>query len=240
MRERAYLYIQRKIAARELRGGTPISELPICKELGISRTPTREALRQLITEGLLKEIPGRGAAVVQLTRQDLVELYELREALESFAVQKVARQSVPTSEIQRLQNLADEVLALKNKLDRSGKANLNAEEMNQFEAFDIGFHTLLMRIAGNNRSLKAVNETRLLIRIFTTRHVGHSTSSLDRIYGEHCEILRGIAERHSERALWAITKHIQESQQERLEEYDHWEREASLKDSVNLVFNGQC
>jgi DNA-binding GntR family transcriptional regulator len=238
MRERAYLHIQRKIAARDLKGGTPISELPICKELGISRTPTREALRQLITEGLLQEVPGRGAAVVRFTRQDLVELYELREALESFAVQKVARQSAPPSEIQRLQNLADEVLALQNKLDRSGKAGLSPDEMNQFEASDIGFHTLLMRIAGNSRSLKAVNETRLLIRIFTTRHVGHSAAKLERIHGEHCEILRGIAERHPERALWAITKHIQESREERLEEYDHWEREASLKGSVNLIFSG--
>jgi DNA-binding GntR family transcriptional regulator len=237
MRERAYRYIQQKIASREFTGGTPIPELSICKALGISRTPTREALRQLITEGLLQEVRGRGAIVAKLTREDLIEMYELREALESFSVQKLARMSIPAADIKIVQGVADEILALKKALDRSGRARLGPEEMNQFEASDIAFHTLLAHTANSSRSLKLLNEIRLLIRIFTTRHVGHDSANLKRIYEGHCEIIRGISRQNPEHALLAIVKHIQESRQDRLEEYDRWERESSLKGSFGLILS---
>ena len=64
-REVAYHHIQRKISTRALRAGEPVSDVAISKELGISRTPAREAIRQLVSEGLLESVPGRG--VVGLT-----------------------------------------------------------------------------------------------------------------------------------------------------------------------------
>src|SRR5580658_1370278 len=91
MRDQAYLYIQRKILAGDLQAGKAVSELTIAKELGSSRTPIREALGQLVAEGLLEQIPNRGAVVVQFGRQDIIDLFELREALEAYAVEKVAR-----------------------------------------------------------------------------------------------------------------------------------------------------
>src|SRR5262249_11400151 len=81
-RERAYLYIQRKIGSGELPGGGAVSELALAKEIGISRTPIRESIGQLIAEGLLEQSPNRGVVVVQMRRSDIVDLYELREALE--------------------------------------------------------------------------------------------------------------------------------------------------------------
>ena len=91
MRDQAYAYIQKKILSGDLPAGGAVSELNIAKELGSSRTPIREALGQLVAEGLLEQIPNRGAVVVQFGRQDIVDLFELREALEAFAVEKVAR-----------------------------------------------------------------------------------------------------------------------------------------------------
>jgi DNA-binding GntR family transcriptional regulator len=238
MRQLAYLHIQRKIAARKLRAGTPVSELSIAKELGISRTPTREALRQLITEGLLQEVPGRGAVVVRLTRHDLVELYEMREALECFAVQKVAGQAVAAVEMESLHKLNAEILAFRDELVKSGSEELDAEQMNRFEASDIAFHALLTRLAGNGRCLKALNETRLLIRIFTARRHGLDPSKLEKIHGQHCDILKAVAEGNVERARQAVREQVRGSREERLDEYDYWEREAALKGSVDLVFSG--
>src|ERR1700738_1426886 len=88
MREKARQHIQWKIAARELAGGTGGSELVIAKELGVSRTPVREAIGQLVAEGLLQQLPTGGVAVAQLSRRDIIDLYELREALEVYAAGK--------------------------------------------------------------------------------------------------------------------------------------------------------
>src|ERR1700712_3847581 len=91
IREKAYQYIQSRIADGDLPSGSAISELLLAKELGSSRTPVREALGQLVSEGLLEQTPNRGTIVVRLSREDIVDLYELREALEVYVVAKVAR-----------------------------------------------------------------------------------------------------------------------------------------------------
>ena len=67
LHERAYHYIQRKTALRELSSGTPISETSLAIELSIIRTPVHKALKQLFSEGLLEESPGGGFEVVHLT-----------------------------------------------------------------------------------------------------------------------------------------------------------------------------
>src|SRR6476646_9375274 len=106
IRGRAYVRIQRKIASGELAAGTALSEVALAAELGASRTPIREAIAQLVAEGLLEQTPNRGAVVVQLKRHDIIELFELREALELYAVTKAARQAVPETEVKHLQTLA--------------------------------------------------------------------------------------------------------------------------------------
>lgn len=237
IREKAYLHIQRKIASGALKAGSAVSELALAKELGSSRTPIREAMGQLVAEGLLEQTPNRGAVVIQLTRQDIVDLYELREALELYAVVKAARQPVRTPILDQLQKLADETLALKGELEQSGQKALNPLQMHRFMSSDLAFHALLMRMAANARILKIVNETRLLIRIFAMRHRGHEVAELERIYRQHCDLLRAVADQDSEQARRILSDHIQTSQRERLEEYDHWERENALREMVPAFFD---
>lgn len=234
-RQKAYLGIQRKIVSGELESGHTISELSIARELGVSRTPVREALRQLAAEGLLEQNPNRKPSVVKLTRQDVIELYELREALEVYAVGKAARQAGTPADFARLQTLADAIGTLKKELQRSGKPELHPEQMQRFVGCDLGFHTLLIRMAANTRILKIVNETRLLIRIFGIRRRGHGERLLDKIHRQHCEVLRAVANHQPERAMRHIAEHIQTSLQERLEEYDHWEIETSLGEGLPFV-----
>jgi DNA-binding GntR family transcriptional regulator len=237
MRERAYIHIQRKIAARELTGGSPISELLLSKELGFSRTPIREAMGQLVAEGLLDQIPNRGVVVVQLNRRDIIDLYELREALEVYAVGKAAQYQVNSADFSRLQQLADGILVFKEELEKSGKLALNSEQMHRFISCDLAFHTLLMRIAANPRILKVVNETRLLIRIFTMHRDGHKTADLEQIHRYHCDVAAAIARQDREAAMRILSEHIQTSLRERLEQYDHWERETFLRESEPAFFD---
>jgi len=231
-RERAYLQIQRKIASGELSAGQAVSELALAKEIKISRTPIREALAQLAAEGILEQSPNRRAVVVKLARQDIIELYELREALEVYAVGKAARQPVRRGDLDKLQHLTDAILTLKDELDQSGKTELGQEQMQRFVAYDLGFHTLLMHLAPNARILKVVNETRLLIRIFAIRRRGHTGMQLADIHRRHSEVVRAIAEQDPYRSMRAISEHIQISQHERLDAFDQGEIEASLRETM--------
>jgi len=234
--EKVYAHIQKKLATGELRAGQPISEPALAKELGISRTPIREALGRLANEGILERGSNRRLAVVKLTREDIVDLYELREALEVYAVGKVARQRVQPAEIERLQRSAQSILELRDELQRTGKPELDQEQMHRFIVKDLGFHTMLIRMARNVRILKTVNETRLLIRVFSMRRQVHNISLLEQIYQAHSETVRAIAEQNPEQAMHLISQHIQTSLQERLDEYDLWEIESSVRQSIPYFF----
>jgi DNA-binding GntR family transcriptional regulator len=236
-RARAYIQIQGKIASGELQSGSAVSELSLAKQLGMSRTPIREAMGQLAAEGLLEQIPNRGAIVVQPTRLDIIDLYDLREALEVHAVGKAAQIRVNTSDLEMSRRLADSVLSLKEELERSGNFALNAEQMHRFIRSDLAFHTLLVRMASNRRILKIVNETRLLIQIFAMHREGHKIADLEQIHHYHCEIVRSVEERDRERAMRTLSEHIQASLRERLTQYDQWERESSLRKSAIPFFD---
>lgn len=237
IRERAYLYIQQLIVDGTLAAGSGISELLLAKELGSSRTPIREAMNQLAAEGMLEVSPGGGMVVAQLRREDIVELYELREALETYAVGKIARVPMNMADIDRLQHLVDEIVKLQKELEKSKHQVLDKAQMERFIGCDMGFHALLMSMTNNSRLQKVINDTRLLISIFAIHRGGHDMELLKRIHAYHQRILDAVAKQQGEAAMIAITEHIQASQRERLNEYDRWKRETNLSQSVPAFFD---
>ncbi|MEG9431389.1 GntR family transcriptional regulator [Terriglobus sp. ADX1] len=225
---KAYQLIQQKIATGELRAGELLSELALSRELGSSRTPIREAAGQLLAEGLLELSPGGGLIVTQLTRQAIVDLYELREALEVFAVGRAAQNGVRPADKERLESLLAETQVLIKELKTSGSAELNAEQMKRFSVSDLGFHSLLIRIASNARILKVVNDTRLMMRIFAIQRSGHRRDELERIQRHHRAILQAVLQSNPDEARRLLAEHIQASASERLDQFDRWERENHL------------
>jgi GntR family transcriptional regulator, rspAB operon transcriptional repressor len=89
--ESAYRLLRDEIIQWKLEPGTPLGEVETSLRLGVSRTPLREALSRLTAEGLVRTGPGRTAVVTSLSRRDIVELFELREALETQAARLAAR-----------------------------------------------------------------------------------------------------------------------------------------------------
>jgi GntR family transcriptional regulator, rspAB operon transcriptional repressor len=89
--ETAYQLLRDEIIQWRLEPGTPLGEVETSQRLGVSRTPLREALSRLIAEGLVRTGPGRTAVVTSLSRGDIVELFELREALETQSARLAAR-----------------------------------------------------------------------------------------------------------------------------------------------------
>lgn len=239
IRQRAYIHIQRCITSGQLKAGSTVSEVELARELGSSRTPVREALRQLSAEGLLEPSPTGGNIVVQLTREDIIDLYELREALELYAVGKIVRLGVRQDELDRLQKLVDGFLSLREELAASGDhaITLNAEQMNRFIAYNLSFHARLMSMARNFRMQKVINDTGLLIRIFTRYRRGHDAALLDHFYREHQNLLDAVASGDQERAMRLVSEHIRSGQHDRLEDFDHEMREVSIRASIPDFFD---
>ena len=237
IREKAYLHIQQLVAGGKLQAGSAISELQLAKDLGSSRTPIREAMNQLAAEGMLEQAAGGGMLVAHIKRDDIVELYELREALEVYAVARVAAMPLRAEDKHRLQELIDAIGVLHKELVKSRKALLNEAQMERFIAFDLGFHALLMSMTHNTRLQKIINDTRLLISVFAIRRGGHDLPTLKSIQQYHQKILDAVVAQNLEAAMTALSEHIRASQQERLHEYDYWRRETSLRQDAPAFFN---
>lgn len=223
LRQKAYRSIYAKILSSELRPGDPVLELSLSRELGISRTPIREAIGQLISEGFLEQAATR-VVVTQLTRADIVELYELREALEVYAVGKAAQLQLDEGDQAALDRLCAEILALKAELERLGIRRLDRELMHRFVNADLQFHMLLLRTTGNRRIMKVVADSRLLVRIFSIHREGHDGRQLEQIHQYHRGILDAVRSGESARAMELMAEHIRKSREERLESHDRWER----------------
>jgi DNA-binding GntR family transcriptional regulator len=236
VQEKAYHYLRGKILSGEIAPGTALSEASIARELGNSRGPLREAVRQLIAEGLLRQTPKGGSVVVEFSRRDIAELYELREALEVYAVGKAAEQTLGPSEREAFEKLVREVLLLRDELETSGEARLDASGMQRFIRIDLQFHTMLVRAAANARILKVFADTRVLLNIFALRRKGHDAAQLTEIHRYHSEIFAAVARKDPKTAMRLLGEHIRVSKEERLKEYDEWERESALGHPLSGLF----
>ena len=228
MREHAYRALHGKLLGGEFAPGTLLSEVSLAREFGISRTPLREAMGQLVAEGFLEQIPSRGTVVARFARQDIVELYELREALEIYAARKAAARALSEEHAREFHDVLNRLLGLRDELVRSGQPRLGAEQMQRLMGMDIAFHSHLLRLAGNGRILKVVGDTRLLMRIFSLRHEGHTATQVTEIHRQHRDILEAVLAGDPGLASGRIAEHIRTSMNERLEAFDQWEQQARL------------
>ena len=103
--QQAYASIHLRILSGAFQPGFVLSEAVLAKELGVSRTPVGEALRELAGLGLVEQVPRYGTIVRRISRDEIVELYELRAGLEPYTV-ALAVQRIGAEDIARLENCA--------------------------------------------------------------------------------------------------------------------------------------
>jgi DNA-binding GntR family transcriptional regulator len=94
-----------------------------------------------------------------------------------------------------------------------------------------------MSMANNSRIQRIIHDTRLLIRVFAIRRRGHDAAQLQSIYHYHQRVLDAVAGQDPGLAMKAMSEHIQTSQRERLNEYDSWRREATLRQHHPGIFD---
>ena len=119
--------LQKDILTGKLKPGQKLTEQQLCKTYGVSRTPVREALRQLETDGLVENILNRGAFVVGMTEQDYEDMFELRKAYEIQAV-KWAIERITDEEMERLEETFEfmEFYTMRNDIDKMLKKLLSS------------------------------------------------------------------------------------------------------------------
>ncbi|MBT9503864.1 MAG: GntR family transcriptional regulator, partial [Burkholderiaceae bacterium] len=147
--------LRQEIFARELQPGSWIDELRLAQAWGISRTPLREALKVLATEGLVTMKLRRGAYVTEMSQQDVAEVYHLLSVLESDAAGEVAIKAT------------DDQLAALNQLHQ--QLELAIAERTQFFALNEAFHMQVLEVAGNRWRTQIVTDLRKVMKL--NRHL---------------------------------------------------------------------
>jgi DNA-binding GntR family transcriptional regulator len=169
---------------------------------------------------------------MEFSKRDIAELYELREALEVYAIAKAAEHTPQPADLDTIHRLISDTLVLRDELVQSGEVRLNAQQMQRFVQIDLNFHATLVRWAANRRIWKAFADTRVLLNIFGLRRKGHDAAQLAEIHRYHSEILAAVARKDSKSAAHWLGEHIRISKQERLTEYDQWEHEIAMGEAI--------
>lgn len=185
--------LRQRIYARELAPGEWIDEIKISEQLGISRTPLREALKVLATEGLVTMRVRRGAYVTESSAKDLSDVYHLLELLETDAADVVAR-TATTAQLTELSALHAELEAAVHDADR-------------FFALNETFHLRLLELADNKWRLQVVQDLRKVMKL----HRQHSLQKEGRLQAslnEHAQLMEALLARDGTLAAKRMRTHF--------------------------------
>jgi DNA-binding GntR family transcriptional regulator len=196
-----YNELRRRLVKGELKPGQRLPEIELSAMLGVSRTPVREAIKRLESEGFAAYVSRRGAVVCELTPEQAAELYAVREILEGAAANFAARFAT-VSEI----DILDELILNQRE---AGTDPVILSKINR------QFHQMIYLMAHNRYLLGLLSTAQdymLLLHETTYFDPGRPESALI----EHTELVNAIKSRDSERAEAAARKHIREAQRIRM------------------------
>ncbi|WP_304618115.1 GntR family transcriptional regulator [Paracoccus sp. (in: a-proteobacteria)] len=189
----AYRRLLAEIRSGQLLPGSRLRETELAERLGISRTPVREAIRQLEADGLVTHQARQGAAIRNLDYAEVIELYEMRSVLEGTAARLAARMASQV-ELAELTEINDALAA-----SQPGSA---AQELNR------QFHRTLLDAARNRflvKTMSALQKTLLILGPTTLSETERHESAAS----EHRAVIDAIAGRDGERAEAAMRAHVQ-------------------------------
>jgi DNA-binding GntR family transcriptional regulator len=208
--------LREDILGGELAAGTVLSEAALADSFGVSRGPVREALGRLATEGLVTITPRRGAVVTELSAHEFVEAYQVREALETFAL-RLAVPRLTKPDLDRLRELHEQMVE-----------HARRGEVNAFFDTNAAFHDTFVTSAGNRK----LNEVYGLLMDQMGRYLPRSLElrgTLEKSVAEHSAILEAVEAGDAERAARLLADHIEVPQ--RVEE-EAGERDGATSEPI--------
>lgn len=175
-----------------------MKESVISKELGVSRTPIREAFKQLETEGLIESIPNRGCFAIGFTKEDIQDIYAVRASVEILAMSR-AIENITDKELKSLRDIYDLMEFYTKKKDAEKVLELNKT-----------FHEIIYN-ATNSRFLVQTLKSYQSYVQQTRKASVYCVENLNTILQEHREILESVEKRDKEVAMQNIEKHLENS-----------------------------
>ena len=195
LEEQVTATLESEILTGTLASGTALTEQSLSKRLGVSRTPIRAALHTLAEEGLIDLVPNRGAVVVGVTREDLIDIYKIRMRLEGLASALAA------------ERISREDLATLRESVELAEFYISRNDTEHLKELDTQFHAIIYRASGNRMLNKTLSE--LHRNIISYRKMSLSVPGrLERSVGEHREILKAIEAGDAERADSLTCAHV--------------------------------
>ncbi|BCB83085.1 GntR family transcriptional regulator [Phytohabitans suffuscus] len=195
--------IRNRIMTGEIPIGAQLRQAELASDFGVSRTPVREALRQLQTSGLIEVLPNRGAVVSVPAPWDVREAYEVRAELEALAAARAVRR-ITRDQIEQLR------VANREMYDYSlARSTGTAPDQPDHRRGNDLFHTLIASISGNARLGKAINDiNETFPRNVSAQLIVNDSRHRDENFQEHERILQALADGDAERAAAEMRQHV--------------------------------
>ena len=187
--------LREQIFSKQLAPGSWLDEQLLAEQLGISRTPMREAIKVLASEGLITIKMRRGAYVTEVVRKDLEQIFTILSLLEGQAAKEAAIKATEEE-----LNLLDH---LHHRLEKAAADR----DIEQFFEANGKFHELLQEIAGNRWMNGVIADLRKVLKLHR-RDSLTSTGRLQNSLVEHREILKAILKRDEHAAELAMRRHL--------------------------------
>lgn len=191
----AYDYLKGAIISGKFLPEKPLVERELCDALGVSRTPVREALRRLTSEGLAESFPGRGVFVSRVTLETAVQMHELKEALERMAARLCTTR------------MSDDELGRMGACIQEHTRAMEQEQMEDSADIDLQFHVMLVEGAHSpmleQQAKKFLLQTRRLSQLYV-----YDPASAIQFISQHNDIYLAIRACDAETAQQAVSIHF--------------------------------
>ena len=198
LRNKVFKYIKTQIITGRYNPGESLVESKLAEELGVSRTPIREAIRLLELEGLVETTPNKGAVVLGISPKDVEDIYAIRQLVEGLAA-RWAADRISSNDIKELQKVLDLMEFYANRQDLEELANL-----------DNKFHQIIFEASGSkilNLTLSNLHQYIQLARLESLKVPRRTEQTLK----EHRCIVEAFIERNPEKAEQSLARHVKQA-----------------------------
>lgn len=196
LEEMVYSRLEEEILSGEIARGTALGEIALAKRLGVSRTPIRGALHRLSEEGLVEISPNRGATVLGINVDDLIDIYRIRERLEGLASSLAATRITP-EELDKLSEAVD-----------LAEFYINKNDTEHIKELDTVFHSIIYKASGSRFLSRTLSELHRKIKSYRKRSLS-VPGRLQKSENEHREIFEAIKAKDADMADKLTSLHVQ-------------------------------